>query len=96
MFTLLLLPHPVSTAAMADHRSRRADETDICVTHAENAGSLICTDESESHADDATDVNCKEVLVEKSFAPSAIPEKYNTLSPVVEKLGLLNGAIEAE
>ena len=46
--------------ATSDMRSRRADDTDICVTHAENAGSLICMDESESQAEDGVAVEWKE------------------------------------
>jgi hypothetical protein len=46
--------------ATSDMRSRRADDTDICVTHAENAGSLIRMDESESQAEDGVAVEWKE------------------------------------
>jgi len=46
--------------ATSDMRSRRADDTDICVTHAENAGNLICMDESESQAEDGVAVEWKE------------------------------------
>ena len=46
--------------ATSDMRSRRADDTDIYVTHAENAGSLIRMDESESQAEDGVAVEWKE------------------------------------
>jgi hypothetical protein len=46
--------------ATSDMRSRRADDTDICVTHAEHAGSLIRMDESESQAEDGVAVEWKE------------------------------------
>ena len=51
------LPQSAFIPATSDMRSRRADDTNICVTHAENAGSLICKDESEIHFDSSDFVN---------------------------------------
>ena len=45
------LQHSVYITAMANCCSRRADDIEICVTRAEEAGSFICTDDSESQLD---------------------------------------------
>ena len=95
-FVFEILQHSVSISAMTDCRSMRADENEICVVLAEEAGSLICTDESESHSDDAAAVGRKDARVEKSFVPSNNPEKDRTWPPVVDREKLLKYAFAVD
>jgi len=85
-FVFDILQHSVSISAMTDCRSMRADETKICVVLAEEAGSLICTDESESQLDSSQIVHDVASFGEAPWLPKFMVTRRITCKPVFRHL----------